>query len=112
MVAPIPASRAPPATPRPRSPPPRPRPAAARADPGPARGPPPRLPVVPRARRDDAGGPFLRRQRRKLVDDAADLEGPRPLQVLGLQEDAPPRPSAERLGGVDGRDPGEAGRGA
>src|SRR5262249_5266899 len=62
-----------------------------------------RLAVVARARRDHTGRPLLGRQRRELVDGAADLEGAGALQVLGLEEHLTPAAARERLRHVDGR---------
>ncbi len=52
-----------------------------------ARRPGDGLTVVPGARGGDAGAPFRRPERRDRVERAADLEGPRPLEVLGFQVD-------------------------
>jgi hypothetical protein len=49
-------------------------------------GPRDRLPVVPSARRDDPGLALPRAERRDRVVRAADLEGARALEVLGLEQ--------------------------
>src|SRR5215218_1353041 len=68
-----------------------------------ARGPRDRLPVIPRARGDDAGTPFRLGQRRQLVGGAPDLERARALKILGLQRDLAPGYPRERLGAVHRR---------
>ena len=62
------------------------------------------LAVIAGARRDNAGCTLRRPERRDRVHSAADLEGTRPLKVLGLQLDGPAGKPRERLGRVDGSD--------
>ena len=81
-----------------------------RLDAGLARGPGDRLAVIAGAGRDDAGAALAPRERRDLVDGAADLERAGALQVLGLERDVAPDELRERLGAVDrgdARDPVE-----
>jgi hypothetical protein len=62
-----------------------------------------RLPVVPRARRDDSGGALALAQGRDRVVRPADLEGAGALEVLRLQEHLTPREAREGLRRVEGR---------
>src|SRR5581483_6145694 len=62
-----------------------------------------RLAVVASARRHDAGCALFVAQRRERVESAADLERPRSLQVLRLEDELPAEPAREALGGVDRR---------
>ena len=57
--------------------------------------------MIAGAGRDDAGGALLRRERRELVDGAADLERARPLKVLRLEAYLAPRAAREGLRQVD-----------
>ena len=62
-----------------------------------ARSPGDRLAVVAGARRDHPGGALGVRQAGDPVEGAADLEGARALEVLGLEPDRPAGEAAERL---------------
>ena len=73
-----------------------------------ARRPRDRLPVVARARRDDAGGALLVVERRDAVVRAADLERPRALEVLRLEPHLAAGKPRERLRAVDRRDARDA----
>ena len=61
------------------------------------------LGVVAGAGGDDARGLLFGSQGGDLVGGAADLEGARPLEVLGLEEEVAPRQPAEGVGGQHGR---------
>ena len=74
-----------------------------RRDPGLACRPRDGLAVVAGARRDDARLPLLRAEGRDRVVRAADLEGPRALEVLRLQEHGSPGETRERLGRIERR---------
>jgi len=56
-----------------------------------------RLPVVPCACRHDSRRALRVGERGNLVDRAADLERAGPLEILGLEEDAPPGKPRKRL---------------
>ena len=80
-----------------------------RGDAGLARRPRNRLPVVPGARRDDAGGALVRGELRDRVERAPDLERACPLEVLGLEQHRPAREAREGLRREHRRDARDAG---